>query len=242
MFPSRVDELTPKPSLQQRHSLCQGVCVSTARPGRPRLHEPRRPGDTARAEILDAAAELFSIRGFTSTTTRRIADAVGIRQASLYNHFATKNDILVALLDDTIAPTIEFDTSIGDGVPAAVHLCALAWFDAAQLSAGRWNLGALYTLPELREEPFVEFRERRRRLAQRYRNLAVAVLGVDDPRADLPFRLVESVIGIRADSPRVDAGLPEVLAVAALRVLGVDDPDIVQRARALAHPPRAHFW
>src|ERR1700761_5422625 len=60
--------------------------------GRPRLEQSRRPGNTAREEILDAAAELFTNLGYASTSTRRIADAVGIRQASLYHHFATKDD------------------------------------------------------------------------------------------------------------------------------------------------------
>ena len=59
--------------------------------GRPRLSTKKRPGDTAREEILDASAELFTTRGFTNTSTRVIAEAVGLRQASLYHHFATKD-------------------------------------------------------------------------------------------------------------------------------------------------------
>src|SRR5271165_5973830 len=70
--------------------------------GRPRLEQSRRPGKTARDEILDAAAELFSSLGYAGTSTRRIADAVGMRQASLYHHFATKDDILDALLAGTV--------------------------------------------------------------------------------------------------------------------------------------------
>ncbi|MEE2061435.1 TetR/AcrR family transcriptional regulator [Rhodococcus artemisiae] len=211
--------------------------MTRAGPGRPRLTSPRRPGTTARAEILDAAAELFSTRGFATTSTRQIADAVGIRQASLYNHFATKSDILATLLDATIAPTVEFDESLDDSEPAAVLLCALTWFDAAQLCAGRWNLGALYMLPEVRSEPFESFRQGRLRLARRYRDLAVEVLGGSDPRAELPFRLVESVIDIRADRQMdeqvIDAQLPEILATAALTVLGRPTEDVVDRARAL---------
>lgn len=208
--------------------------MTHAGPGRPRLREPRRPGATARAEILDAAAELFTTRGFASTSTRLIADAVGIRQASLYNHFATKNDILVALLEDTVEPTIEFDASLDDNHPPAVRLCALAWFDTAQLCAGRWNLGALYLLPEVRTERFGHFRAEREQLAIRYRDLATEIVGENDPRAGLPFRLVESAIAIRADDERVDAKLPEMLATASLDVLGVGDTAAVKRrARAL---------
>src|ERR1700755_1917850 len=70
--------------------------------GRPRLEESRRPGKNARGDILCAAAELFTSLGYASTSTRRIADAVGVRQASLYHHFATKDDILDALLAGTV--------------------------------------------------------------------------------------------------------------------------------------------
>ncbi len=213
--------------------MCQGEGVSQAGPGRPRLRAPRRPGNNARAEILDAAAELFTTRGFASTSTRLIAETVGIRQASLYNHFATKNDILVALLEGTVEPTIEFDDGLGDALPADLRLCALTWFDAAQLCAGRWNLGALYHLPELRTDSFDVFRRDRRRLYRRYRELASQIVGGDDPRIDLPFRLVESVISTRADGD-IDASLPETLATASLTVLGVTRvAEVTSAARAL---------
>ena len=48
--------------------------------------------------ILDAALDLFSVRGYEETSVAQIADAVGIRKASLYSHFASKQDILNALL------------------------------------------------------------------------------------------------------------------------------------------------
>lgn len=49
--------------------------------------------------ILDAALELFSTQGFEATSIAQIADAVGIRKASLYSHFDSKQDILDRLID-----------------------------------------------------------------------------------------------------------------------------------------------
>ena len=49
--------------------------------------------------ILEAALELFSTRGFDATSTGQIADAVGIRKSSLYNHFRSKEDILDTLIE-----------------------------------------------------------------------------------------------------------------------------------------------
>lgn len=52
--------------------------------------------------ILEAALELFSIRGFEATSISQIADAVGIRKASLYSHFESKQAILDALVKDVL--------------------------------------------------------------------------------------------------------------------------------------------
>lgn len=50
-------------------------------------------------EILDAALTLFSTGGYEATSISQIAEAVGIRKASLYSHFASKQDILDELID-----------------------------------------------------------------------------------------------------------------------------------------------
>lgn len=48
-------------------------------------------------EIMKAALELFSVQGFEATSTAQIAQAVGIRKASLYSHFSSKQEILDSL-------------------------------------------------------------------------------------------------------------------------------------------------
>jgi AcrR family transcriptional regulator len=47
--------------------------------------------------VLDRAAELFSRKGYAATTTREIAASLGIRQASLYHHVASKENLLCQL-------------------------------------------------------------------------------------------------------------------------------------------------
>jgi TetR/AcrR family transcriptional regulator, cholesterol catabolism regulator len=44
--------------------------------------------------LFDTAAGLFCHKGYAATTTREIATAVGIQQASLYHHMASKEDLL----------------------------------------------------------------------------------------------------------------------------------------------------
>ena len=53
-------------------------------------------------EILGAALELFSVQGFEATSIAQIADAVGIRKASLYSHFENKQAILDALVQEVL--------------------------------------------------------------------------------------------------------------------------------------------
>lgn len=228
--------------------------VTTTR-GRPRLTTRRRPGTSARDEILDAAGELFTTRGYASTSTRTIAEAVGVRQASLYHYFRTKDEILSALLHQTVTPSLHFADRLADVEPAltaAEQLHALAAFDGSQLLTGRWNLGALYLLPELREARLASFWSDRERLRLHYLRISratAAALGagdadpVDDDTADLPFRLVEALVNMRAaksvehhapDEAAAQDGplLAERVADASLRVLGVsDEPLIAIRAR-----------
>ncbi|WP_319451965.1 MULTISPECIES: helix-turn-helix domain-containing protein [unclassified Mycobacterium] len=192
--------------------------------GRPRLERSRRPGKTAREEILDAAAELFTTHGYANTSTRRIADAVGVRQASLYHHFATKDDILEALLAGTVDEPLRLAAKLlGEGGAATGRLHALVVADVAQLCRSTWNLGALYLLPELRVERFEQFRLDRAELRDRYRRLATEVIAECDgpPDAvDLPFRLTESVINRRSDDGECPPEQPSVIAEGALRTLG----------------------
>jgi len=49
-------------------------------------------------KILEVAALLFTERGYENTSTRDIAKAVSIASPSLYYHFKSKSDILLALL------------------------------------------------------------------------------------------------------------------------------------------------
>ena len=53
-------------------------------------------------EILDAALELFSVQGYEATSISQLAEAVGIRKASLYSHFESKQAILDALVQTTL--------------------------------------------------------------------------------------------------------------------------------------------
>ena len=74
-------------------------------------------GARSRALILDTAAELFSTQGYAATGLRQIADRVGIRTASVYYHFASKERILEAILKIGLETTFRAVREAVDTLP-----------------------------------------------------------------------------------------------------------------------------
>lgn len=69
---------------------------------RPRATSGRPRGADSvqrRAEILDAAEELFADQGYRGVSMSAVARAAGISQTGLVHYFATKDDLLAAVLD-----------------------------------------------------------------------------------------------------------------------------------------------
>lgn len=58
-------------------------------------------GNTKKA-ILETALNLFSVQGFEATSVSQIADEVGIRKASMYSHFKSKQEILDELVRESL--------------------------------------------------------------------------------------------------------------------------------------------
>ena len=54
---------------------------------------------TARADILEAADQLFGRIGFDATSTREIAEASGVNKALIHYHFGNKDELFGAVLD-----------------------------------------------------------------------------------------------------------------------------------------------
>jgi AcrR family transcriptional regulator len=204
-----------------------------ARVGRPRATKRADSGLSAREELLAAAAELFTTRGYAATTTRAVAERAGMRQASMYHYFGGKEDLLAALLEGTVRPSLDLARSLADreDVPAGARLWALCRADVALLCGAPHNLGALYLLPEVGAERFADFRAVRDELKAAYvRLLAVTGPGAELPpgelaiRADLVFGLIEGVILIRREAPDRDpVTFASATADAALRVAGVPE-------------------
>lgn len=158
------------------------------RPGRPRATgDPHEQRDT-RQDVLDAAAALFCTVGYAATSTRAVADRAGVRQASIYHHFTSKDAILLDLLLGSVRPSVDLADRLATAAdaPPAARLWALAHADVLLLTTSPVNVGALYLLPEVDGEQFAEFHALRDRLRARYDDLAAQVLAAPVPTARTP--------------------------------------------------------
>ena len=121
---------------------------------------PTRRGRERREAVLDAAAELFLEHGFHGTSVDEIGAAAGITGPGLYRHFASKDAVLMAVLDrlwtqlepaivtaaerpaaDALDVLIEAHIDLALGQPAAVVLLLreLRHLPADQLAKARRN-------------------------------------------------------------------------------------------------------
>lgn len=108
-----------------------------------------------RARVISAARTLFLEKGYLATSMQEIADAAGLRKASIYHHFADKEALFSAIVLE------EFDTSwsrlaaiIDQDRPLAETLLAVA---EEQLQMNGTDVGRLFFdfrkfVPETRHE------------------------------------------------------------------------------------------
>lgn len=211
------------------------------RPGRPRVIPRPASALAPRDEILQAAAELFVNRGFAATSTRDIAEKVGIRQASLYYYFEGKPGILAELLELSVRPSLEKVEKIELECPADVPEAALyrlALIDADTLARVPHNIGRLYRMPDVRiSEVFEEFQPAFRELTAAYGRLGAGV--VSGPVAatmcvnqlgGLLVQAVEVVIRIRSRGEEITRGQVQAIAATCLRMCGVPEERIARAA------------
>ncbi len=99
----------------------------------PRSHTPK--GTRARTSILDAAEHLLVLRGFHGTSMRDIAEAAGLPLASVVYHFARKEQLYGAVLE-------EISGELGVSLAVALEEDGRSWelrLDALARSLVAWT-------------------------------------------------------------------------------------------------------
>jgi len=92
--------------------------------------------EDTKQKILDKALELFAAKGYDSVSVGDIAEAVGIKAPSLYNHFPGKQAIFNAIVESTAtqyeADTDKIDIHVQDvhrDIPIFTEITADALFE-----------------------------------------------------------------------------------------------------------------
>lgn len=200
-----------------------------SRPGRPRHIQAVDSQLTPKAQILDVAARLFTDQGYAATSTRDIADAVGIRQASLYYHFAGKPAILEELLQMSVRPTIDqIDKveAVAKEHGAASSLYALVRIDTLTLVDAPHNCGRLPSfLDVLSQVESKPYKLVRRGLEIAYGRLGAQVAGININGVMLAH-LVEIVVTFRSEGIDVNEATRHAVAASALRACGATQEQI----------------
>ncbi|MFI5622731.1 TetR/AcrR family transcriptional regulator [Nocardioides sp. NPDC051685] len=195
-----------------------------------------------REEILDVCAGLFVDCGFAATSTRDIAEAVGIRQASIYYHYpAGKDAILAELLQRSIRPTLDRIEKIKilgaetEAAPEAL-LYLLVMLDVRTLADAPRNAGALARLPEVqRKEVFEPFGSAREELGAAYARLGAQVAAAHPEARMTPdsnllgtllLGLVEVVIAMRSEGHSITPSIEAIVAASCLRICLADQTSI----------------
>ena len=82
----------------------------TSTPADPLGAKQRLPRDERRAQLLTAALEVFTAAGYHAAAMDEIADRAGVSKPVLYQHFPSKLDLYLAVLDlhvDSLVYTIQ---------------------------------------------------------------------------------------------------------------------------------------
>lgn len=64
-------------------------------------------GAVTREAVLAAACQLFAARGYMGTSMKDIAEQLSVRAPSLYNHVASKRDILVTIMGRALSRALD---------------------------------------------------------------------------------------------------------------------------------------
>ncbi|MEY2566708.1 MAG: hypothetical protein QOE35_1237 [Actinomycetota bacterium] len=128
-----------------------------------------------REMILTEAAKLFFERGFSGTGIDEIGAAVGVTGPAFYRHFASKHDLLVALVERAVSrlqDVVDRAVEEANGDPEAALRLLVRYSSDACVEDG--PLTAIYTQEARNLQP--EARARLNRLHRRMRDAWVQVL------------------------------------------------------------------
>lgn len=156
----------------------------------------RRPGPERSREIVAAARAVFSAKGYEEASMAEIAARVGVVEGALYKHFASKRELLLAVMRSFYESLIE---SLREGLRgvrgAESRLRYVIW---SQLRAFTEEAGLCrLVIREIRPQGDYEqsqVRELNRELTGIARRVIEEAVAAGELRGDVPAAMVRDVI------------------------------------------------
>jgi AcrR family transcriptional regulator len=97
---------------------------------------------TTKEKVFEVALDLFAQKGYDAVSMREIAEAVGIKKASLYSHFSSKDELLEKLFE---YPMAKLTTDSPQGFDAEKEITSMGVEGFMTMASGvfnRWIAGS----------------------------------------------------------------------------------------------------
>jgi AcrR family transcriptional regulator len=154
-----------------------------------------------RNEILLVAKQLFADRGVHATTVREIGGQAGILSGSLYHHFASKHDMVDAILGPWCAEIMRrYESIIGSGADAVTRLTEMTHYAFSLIAEDAAGLVMFYNEgPRLAsQERFTYLAHFDRRLEEQWAGVLADGVNEGSLRADIDpvlfYRVVRDTV------------------------------------------------
>ncbi|MEM9910732.1 MAG: TetR/AcrR family transcriptional regulator [Pseudomonadota bacterium] len=184
--------------------------------------------DPRRAEILQIATKLFLDKGFSGTSMADLSEAIGIKKASFYHHFRSKDELFISCVITGYAPALDAlralksaeDLSHEDRLRHAIDVLydITVNSDAGRLSPVIAEVSR--KMPELSQRFYAEYIAVQRQTLEAIVEDGIAVGSFKRPDYDLLYHIVFGPIVTLSLSKEMFAempGLEQMFPVARLK-------------------------
>jgi AcrR family transcriptional regulator len=153
-----------------------------------------KAGLSTRERILREASQLFAAKSYFGVSTHMIAAKVGIRQPSLFYHFASKTDIARELLVLDLEPPNEMVAWLADAdASPAARIYAYVVFETQHVTQSKYNLLGLQRRAVLSDPAFSREHAMEKKLYDRVEKFIATGIR-DGELIDLDPRLAREMI------------------------------------------------
>ena len=204
---------------------------------------PERRRQLTRDALIEAAAQVFTRRGFHAASLDEIAEAAGFTRGAIYKNFADKEDLFFAVFDRSIEMNLAAFADRMDSNDASADLDAAAladiWSSVRGHDAGNYMLELEFRLYAMRNpevlERYVTHQRAMRALIVRFAQERVAEAGFTPT---VPVEEVALIVEAASEGFLAAAYLDPDLDYLFARFLELFMPVMVEDASPVAKPAR----